>query len=363
MNVMSNALNCEKKRKKNMLMNWNSLSKNSDCDANTISIIQILSANLSTLTQPKFPIRKLPPFANWWIFIFFVWTEMIDDVSPSDSKNLKCHKEKWERKRKRGKMITQRKCAHSPEGLSCDMMPFIGLKLTISEMREFRIRLGCGVDGNSPWVDWSELCMDLWLLLFNSIEVSSSPKIFDKWLLTFVFDWVCEGCDIDAECSSVGCICCGWCCIAKHVANSLYSLNLTSFLRALLEFWLFCVIDRMAELFISLAIAEFVGSITLVSVGIYASVPLNTLLIRLSNSNKDFADCVLFWDETTVLVRCESHSLLKPSSLPSRILLRLRCAVRNGYVDGLPIITKKTQIIKFGILFDFYLFNFRGYIG
>ena len=50
-----------------------------------------------------------------------------------------------------------------------------------------------------------------------------------------------------------------------------------------------------------------------------------------------FADCVLPCDDTTVLVRCESHSLPKSSSLPSKILFKLRCAVRNGYVDGLPI--------------------------
>lgn len=74
---------------------------------------------------------------------------MIDDVSPSDSKNTNVTKEN-ESESEREKMITRRKCAHSPEGLSCDMIPFIGLKLTISEMREFRIRLGCGVDGNSP---------------------------------------------------------------------------------------------------------------------------------------------------------------------------------------------------------------------
>lgn len=95
--------------------------------------------------------------------------------------------------------------------------------------------------------------------------------------------------------------------------------------------------DRISEvLFNSLAIAEFVDCIVCEpTVDMYESVPLNTLPINESNSNIFFADSERLCDETTVLVRCES--LLKSSSLPSKILFKLRCADRNGYVDGLPI--------------------------
>lgn len=236
------------------------------------------------------------------------------------------------------KLIWKANFLYSPELLSCDIIPFIGLKLTMSEIREFCNRFGCGVAGSCTCVCWSDpFCTDLWLLLFNSIEVSSSPNIFDKWPSSFVLVWLCVVCDFDAECISTDWM--GCCICTYNGANSLYSLNLTSFLRALLEFWLFCVIDRMAELFISLAIAAaFDDCITLLLLlWMYESASLNTLLISASNSNMVFADCVLLCDDTTVLVCCESHSLPKSSSLPSKILFKLRCAVRNGYVDGLPI--------------------------
>lgn len=101
----------------------------------------------------------------------------------------------------------------------------------------------------------------------------------------------------------------------------------------------------MAELFISLAIAvAFEDSIPFPLLGMYDAVSLNTLPIRLSNSNIVF-DCVLLCDETMVLVRCESHSLLKSSSLPSKILFRLRCADRRGYVDGLPMKREKLAML------------------
>lgn len=47
------------------------------------------------------------------------------------------------------------------------------------------------------------------------------------------------------------------------------------------------------ELFISLAIAAFDDTITLLLLGMYESASLNTLPIRLSNSKMVFADCVL----------------------------------------------------------------------
>lgn len=106
--------------------------------------------------------------------------------------------------------------------------------------------------------------------------------------------------------------------------------------------------DCMAKvLFISLAIAELVGSIIACeeeppSVDMYVSVPFNTLLINVSSSNRFFADSERLCDETTVLVRCES--LLKSSSLPSKILFKLRCADRSGYVDGLPIESNEHEV-------------------
>lgn len=206
---------------------WCSPSKNSDCDAidSNELIVQIYIYDAVTA---RVPAQKDPATICQWkgVCVFFFENGKANQMLMLfQLKYVICNqKPKWN---------WNALSVYSPEALLNDKIPFIGLKL-ISDIREFLIRPDCGVDGNwwPPCVECSVFCMDLLLLLFNSIDVSSSPNIFDKWPLSFVFDWLCDGCDdIDARCKLLAvaapapltdvlvlllllCICCGCDCIA-----------------------------------------------------------------------------------------------------------------------------------------------------